>query len=157
MIQRIQSLYLLISGLLAALCLQIPFFNASDGEGLTLVSGAFKSTLAAGESPILVEKHFYVGLAAAFTAILSLALIFMYKNRPLQMKIARLSVLLHTLLLVLMFYAVEEGKSLDPTFKDSVQYGISIVFPIAGMVLSFLASRAIMMDEALVRSSERLR
>ena len=39
----------------------------------------------------------------------------------------------------------------------TISYGISMVFPIAGAILNFLALRGIGKDEALVRSMDRIR
>lgn len=109
-------------------------------------------------------SHLYVVILAAVCVVLSIGTIFLYKNRPTQMKLARLVGLLNTgLLVAILFFAIDSAKamaSVDALMKSTEEIGgyqPASFLPIAGMVLGLLAGRAILKDEALVRASSRFR
>lgn len=87
---------------------------------------------------------FSIALAAQLIAIVAL------KSRTLQMRLSNLAALILLGLqiwLVLSFFKAETPASLR----------ITDVFPIVAAILDFLAARAILRDEFLVRSASRLR
>ncbi|MCR5518944.1 MAG: DUF4293 domain-containing protein [Bacteroidales bacterium] len=87
---------------------------------------------------------FSIALAAQLIAIVAL------KSRTLQMRLSNLAALILLGLqiwLVLSFFNAETPASLR----------ITDVFPIVAAILDFLAARAILRDEFLVRSASRLR
>lgn len=157
MIQRIQSLYLLISAILTSLVLVFPLYNAPmQGSEINV---DFMSGVWTVEGGIVGEtNHVYVLVLVILCVLLSIATIFLFKNRPLQMKMARFTGLLNTGLLVAVFFAVETAKEMPgETMEVLGNYGIGCLFPIGGMILGILAGRAILKDEAMVRSADRLR
>lgn len=156
MIQRIQSLYLLVVAVLSALIFVFPLYSA-DMAGSLLNVDAMEGQLLADGGVVDSSSHPYVLIAAILVGALSLGVIFLFNNRTLQMKLSRLVGLLATILLVAMFYAVEDAKELVVNQEVLGNYGLACYLPIAMIILSFLASRAIMKDEALVRSANRLR
>ena len=156
MIQRIQSLYLFLIAVLAVLIFVFPLYGAEMSGSLLSVS-AIEGQLLADGGIVDTTSHPYVLIAGVLVGILSIVVVFLYGNRTLQMKLARLVGLLATVLLVGMFYAVEEAKALVVNQEVLGNYGLSCYLPIGMIILSFLASRAIMKDEALVRSANRLR
>ncbi|MBI1185097.1 DUF4293 family protein [bacterium] len=163
MIQRIQSVYLLISAIATALIFVFPLYTAHF-QGTELVVDFAQAKLMTEGAVVDSEGNLYIGMIAGLTAAFSLGIIFLFNNRLLQIKMARLASLLHTVLLVsIMFLAVDAAKAM-PSVQALAggeevggQYGIASFLPIVGMVLCFLASRAIMSDEAKVRSANRLR
>jgi uncharacterized membrane protein len=81
--------------------------------------------------------------------------IFLFKKRGLQVWFVNIAFLLHVVLIILIFlYYISKFETLYNT-KSSYQFGIFI--PIVSLVCIILASRTIRKDEALVRSSDRLR
>jgi peptidoglycan/LPS O-acetylase OafA/YrhL len=81
--------------------------------------------------------------------------IFMYKNRPRQMQLSRLSLLLNAALTVA-FFLLSENYFAKIT-SSNVEYGMGIYFPIIAAVFLLLATRAIKKDNILVRSADRIR
>lgn len=165
MIQRIQSLYLFISAMATAAMYFLNMYIAKI-EGAKLLVGLMGADLISDVDGTTIEStsHVYVGIVAILAITLSLATIFMFNNRPLQMKLARLASLIHTALLVaLLFLAVESARTMASAValnggnEIMGDYALGALLPIIGMVLCFLAGRAIMKDEALVRSASRLR
>lgn len=134
MIQRIQSLFLLLSG-------------------ITMSAGMYLAPLYAvnGESVFLAESGLYLGMAG-LTAGITLANIFLYKNRKLQVVLNRLSIILSFILfgLILTDYIGQPGDA-------GVSIGLGLVLPLVNVILLVLANRGIQKDELLIRSADRLR
>lgn len=151
MIQRIQSLYLLVVAalLITTLCLPLGQFIAADGItahmfkplGVTLASGEFQSTW--GLFGILLVS-----------AIISLSTIFLYRNRMLQVRMTIFSTIMlvgfYIAFLVFMFV-------LKSDLQASFQLGWALCLPLVSIILNYLAFRAIYADEVLVRAADRLR
>ena len=87
---------------------------------------------------------FSIALAAQLLAIVAL------KSRTLQMRLSNLAALL---LLGLQVWMAVSYFTADPR---SALY-MTAIFPIVAAILDFLAARAILKDELLVRSASRLR
>jgi hypothetical protein len=144
MIQRIQSILLLLAA------------GASFGLfGLPFATGA-----SAEQSPLLSDGVFnlndHIGLLIAFAGAGALALIaiLLFKNRPLQMKIALVSLLFILAGIGFSAYLLFTQAS---EVMSSLQLGIGAFLPILGIILIVLANRYIKKDEKLVRSMDRLR
>lgn len=141
MIQRIQSVYLLLAAILL-LCFGIfPLAEVQDTAGKVLAS-------AGGMSAI---NTFIPALAAALIAVLA---IFMYRNRKAQMRLCMMLILLSVVLSFGAAYGIfsqAEGLSARVVWKPV------IVLPLISGVLFFLAWRGVRSDDRLVRSADRLR
>ena len=87
---------------------------------------------------------FSIALAAQLLAIVAL------KSRTLQMRLSNLAALL---LLGLQIWMAVSYFTADP--RPSLSF--TAIFPIVAAILDFLAARAILRDELLVRSASRLR
>jgi hypothetical protein len=136
MIQRIQTLYLVLAAIVSA--------------GLIFV---FHLWTTGAELPFFAKDNpYYFGLFAA-SAILSLLSIFSYKNRKFQFVLGRLNIILNFILLGLFVY-----QSLNISGEADVsEKGIGILLPILSIVFLVLANKAIKKDEDLVKSVDRLR
>lgn len=131
MIQRIQTLFLLLAaGLIAALL----FMPMSYIEDVTI-----KYT----------EKYEMITFVIV-TLVLAIIAIFLYKNRPFQMRVCILNTLILTAFqvwLIVLFFR----------YKAEMVFSISVVFPIVSAILTILAFRYIARDEAMVAAASRLR
>ena len=87
---------------------------------------------------------FSIALAAQLLAIVAL------KSRTLQMRLSNLAALL---LLGLQIWMAVSYFTADP--RPALSF--TAIFPIVAAILDFLAARAILKDELLVRSASRLR
>jgi len=135
MIQRIQSLYLVLAAIIAG---TMPFvFNLwSTTENAVVFA---------------IDKQ-YVLAGFMISAVMSLASIFMFKNRKSQFVINRLNIILNFILLAVFVYS-----SLTTSGEMQVsEKGVGIL-PIISIVLLVLANKAIKKDEDLVKSVDRLR
>ena len=137
MIQRIQTIYLLIT---AGISAGLPFvFHLWSNNNDELVYAK--------------DDLLYLGLFMA-SAALALISIFMYKNRQLQFVLGRVNIILNFILLGLFVY---RSLSLSGETSDVSEKGIGMLLPIFSIVFLVLANKAIKKDEDLVKSVDRLR
>jgi sulfite exporter TauE/SafE len=97
------------------------------------------------------------GVMAAFAVAgaLSIAAIFLFKNRVLQMRLAVFSTIaafVGSILTVILF--MQEGLNKS---KEAIDDGLGLYMAIAALVFTLLAYRFVNKDEKLVRSADRLR
>ena len=136
MLQRIQTIYMIISAtLLGALYVWFP--NIVSEEGLVVVCN---------DEPIM--------LGLIFGSILvTFISIFSYKKRKSQFVINRLNIILNFFLLGVFVY-----RSLTLSGETLVsEKGIGVFLPIISIVFLVMANKAIKKDEDLVKSVDRLR
>lgn len=147
MIQRIQTVYLLIvvGLLITAMCLPMGYFTDSMGEhpfkalGMD-VNGTFQSTW--GLFGILMLS----GLVAAAT-------IFLFKNRVLQIRMT----IFNSLLLVGYYIAFLAFYLALKNDANMFRIGWALCLPLVSIILNVLAVRAIGRDEVMVKAADRLR
>lgn len=142
MIQRKQTLYLLG----AAIALLLGFVIASAIEW----KGNVTSSVV-----LWARTDLVLGSMSAIGGLLSFALIFMYKNRPLQLKLTYAALILSVLAAIYIVYWVFLLKLSDPLLSRSVHFGAFL--PLIGGFMQFMAARGVAADEKLVKSAERLR
>lgn len=139
MIQRIQSIYLLLAAIASSTLFGLPFVTATaQPEGL-LQDGAFD-----------ISDHLGLMILTVLIAVVAVGTIFLYKNRVLQMNLGKLNIVL---LVALLGFAAWLYSSI----QVDTNFGAGLVVPIVVFVLTFLANRSIYKDERLVRSADRLR
>ena len=155
MIQRIQTVYLLIvAGLFIALMF-LPLAVIQSGDTLYLFDATGLNTFSSPSE--LVFPTWSLTVLATIISLLSFIIIFMYKKRILQMRICSFNTIIIIGFCALSgFYLWQFGKSPElPEMKISLK--IWAAFPLIAIILNYLAVRNIGADEALVRSLERLR
>lgn len=147
MIQRIQTVYILIAEILIASLFFLKFADLSVNSELYTFSieGIFNGeTLVFDGLPIMI----FIGLIT----LLHLVIILMYKKRVLQIRITVFTIILLLGLTGLFFYFIYSG------FTDvKVAFKVPMAFPVIAIILDYLAIRSIGKDEALVRSLDRIR
>lgn len=149
MIQRIQTLWLLAAVAAVAASFALPFMQAPDGDPARTVSALADGTLTPTDNPGLL------GLSV-LGAITALAAIFLFKNRPLQGRLAMAGAGIGVLLLGLAILAINMARAEMPQ-QANASIGMGIALPALYGLFCWLAARAIRRDEALVRSMDRLR
>lgn len=139
MIQRIQTIYLLLSAISLIMILLLPV-GYQEAESGVVANIAMSSNL----------PTFILSILSGIVAVFS---IFLFNNRKLQLRITSIVILLAVLTLSsLVFYLYVIGKDIitSPNFIPYVLAGFGIIFGI-------LAYRGIDADDKLVRSMDRLR
>ena len=136
MLQRIQTVYLLLAVIISA--------------GLIFVFSLWENS--AGEAVYAQDQLIAFGMFLA-SAALALVSIFMFKNRKLQFVLGRLNIILNLFLLgVFVYWSLTLPGEMDISEK-----GIGMFLPIISIVFLVLANKAIKKDEDLVKSVDRLR
>lgn len=151
MIQRIQSVYLLLTTLLAVLFLTGDIINFENGLSLRLegIEGNIQGSLK-GESNIFWPFSVILIIVPS----VSFLTIFTFRNRKLQMK---MTIVLILFILLEIAAAVYFTHYTMGNFNTHLIPGIKIILPLLMLVTAILAYRGIRKDENLVRSYDRLR
>lgn len=145
MIQRIQSIFLFLSSLGFA--------------------GQFVTDLATSTVPVpnlMADKVYEVQdspvllVVTILGILISLAAIFLYKNRPLQQKLSILTIIMGIFLPLVAFLLIYNERTVKPDWAIiQDQAGLYImVIPVIGGILAY---RSIGKDDKLVKSMDRLR
>lgn len=151
--QRIQTIFLLLAAISLGLLFWQPmmsFFTITpkpSTELNMLQDGLFE-----------INDHIVFIILTGLGAVLSLIAVFLFKNRPLQMNLSKISFIASILILVLggLFFYQEWVNVNEPvTTKFSGEIGL--LMPVLAALFSLLSIRFIKKDEDLVRSSDRLR
>ncbi|TDO73617.1 uncharacterized protein DUF4293 [Flavobacterium chryseum] len=138
MIQRIQTVYLILTFLITGVLLFfIPLWTLNSGKEFFFMQDQVYTIL--------------LGLSTMLTIISIIS----YKKRQNQFVMGRLNIILNLILLGLFVYR-SLNLSGDTTTIVS-EKGIGMFLPIVAIVLLVLANKAIKKDEDLVKSVDRLR
>lgn len=154
MIQRIQTIFLLLAvlAIIATMCLPMAMLY-DEGVLVGRVSFLGISTRLVQSDVctscfVVLQILSYVALGIA--AAIDIIGIFLFKKRPVQMTMCRISNVLIVISCLLMGYNLYScGQVISPTAYAAL--------PIVAIVLNIMARVAINKDEKLVRSADRLR
>ncbi len=136
MIQRIQTVYLLIVAILTGI---LPYWVHLWTDG--------------GGEAVYARQEIWVSAAFYGSALLALIAILRFKNRKQQFVLNRFNILLNLFLLGFFVY-----RSLSISGEaEASEKGIGMLIPIFSIVFLVVANKAIKRDEDLVKSVDRLR
>lgn len=151
MIQRIQSIYLVLAAV-AALAVLIAPCVTLPGEGGSYVMSGLE--IAAADTGIATSHPWGVMFFAIGAAALLGVAIFKYSNRPKQMRMVSGGMLFLLLLYITMIvYGYAFSSHANTGFKPA--WGAAL--PAVSYVMAWLARRAIGKDEELVKAADRIR
>lgn len=155
MIQRIQSVFLLISIVLIGVCLCSPLgsYVGNDSFVHGILTNTWLFDVDYKESYLYSAALFVVLMLAGIVTILSL---FGYENRVRQMRWTMLSCILLVLYyLSFVGFAIYYGKTKYP--GAHFQIAFYACFPILSFIFNLLAYWRIRHDERMVRAADRIR
>lgn len=149
MIQRIQSVYLLIVAILSVIVMSNPIgsFIAADNSIVE-----FTNLSLIDQSGVEDYKPWALFAILIISAIISLITIFLYRKRMLQIRLTLFNIILaigYYVTLVTFVFMLKGESTFVPSWM--------VCLPFVGIVLDWLAIRAIGKDEMLVKAYERLR
>jgi hypothetical protein len=155
--QRIQSAYLLVFAIIFAswAVMKLPVGRVADFSD-SVQQAAISTSLSDGVYQ--VDDHSMLLVVVLMGAILAIATVFLYRNRPLQSKMSTVLLFICLLSGILAFYFIYRDLQLVKELTQvqfSPTYGAFV--PMVGIILAFMARRSIEKDEKLVRSMDRLR
>ena len=139
MIQRFQSLWLLLAAIFAFFTFKLPFYSGSK-----IIKDIRQPDVrldAVSQVPILI--------LTVTVILLCIIAIFLYKKRKRQLTLTVINCILSIILIVLYFLEIQK-------FETGI-ISLSCLFTLAIPIFLFLAARGIWRDEKLVKSLDRLR
>jgi hypothetical protein len=138
MIQRQQTLWLLLAGVAAFFTFQYPFFTGTRLENNMSVV----AELDAG-------SNFFLLVLTGITIIVALIAIFLFKDRKTQLKVVIAGIVLSFVLLILYF--------VDAQKFDKGHFALSAILAVLVPASFCLAARGIYRDQKLIKSLDKLR
>lgn len=138
MIQRQQTLWLLLTTMAAIFSFMFPFVVGDEIQQ----NSAVRTVVDAGST-------FFLLILTGGSLILSTIIIFLFKNRKQQMWLCVLGILISGLLIFL--YIMQMNKLIKPV------PALTAVLPVIMLIGYFMAFRGIRKDEKLVKSLDKLR
>jgi hypothetical protein len=155
MLQRIQSIYLFFTTLVILALYLFPLAHNVyvDNQLINImITGVY--TIINGQQS---HTQFFVALTAvtAIVALLPLVIIFLYKNRKLQITLCYSTVLV---IIGYSFWVAQMAKTVTGGVTLALNnFGIGMFLCPLAIVLLILAIKAIQRDEKLIKSADRLR
>jgi uncharacterized membrane protein len=138
MIQRIQSIWLLLAAVFAFLTFKLPFYQGAILQATNNV-----------KPEVDAQSTIWLTIVAALTGALAFINIFFFNNRKLQLRICVFGIILSAVLVALCF--VEMTKFTNGSLA------LSCVIYFAIIAFYILALNGIRKDEKLIKSMDRLR
>ncbi len=145
MIQRIQSIFLLLAGLALFSLFVLPFATSTVAIPHIFDDMVYDIS----DNPILLVLTILGGA-------ISLIAIFLYNNRSVQIKLSNVVIVLSILLIVLAVILVFNEGTTDKG-AETISENVGIGMPFISLIFSALASKFIRKDDNTVRSMDRLR
>ncbi|HMU47024.1 MAG TPA: DUF4293 domain-containing protein [Chitinophagaceae bacterium] len=139
MIQRRQTLWLLLATAASILGFWFPFATGKVTEGNNMLKDVV----------IDAGSDFFLLIITLSTTILSTVIIFLFKNRKQQMLLCLLGLLLSVGLLLLYYLEIKK--------LEKYTLALSCILPLIVLISYFMAYRNIRKDEKLVKSLNKLR
>lgn len=155
MIQRIQTLFLLIGACLISVMLFLPLATLTNNNIQYLLKADALINVMKDNQAEFVSWPLLIMLA--IMVLVPLITIFFYKKRMFQIRMAIFSSILNALFYALFFYVYSSIIKGMP--GADVLFGWSLICPAIAIVFNILAIRKIGQDEMLIRSlnSNRIR
>lgn len=162
MIQRIQSVFLLLVSVLGIVIFLFPiatylsdvafykFFICSVRDYSRQPFG--EMTTQSIHFPIIYTIT--LAVLQLIVAVLAFMTILKYRNRNLQIRLNYLNIFINVLLVGGIFYY---STLLEKMIEVTAHYNAGGLFPLISIILLFLANSFIQKDEKLIRSADRLR
>lgn len=152
MIQRIQSIYLLLAAILMAVTVFSPFVQIQQSV-VFLPNGLDFYT---SDSPANLNYLLWIALAfGVLSTMFALISIFGYKNRKKQLKLCKLNSLV-----IILFYVVTGIYLFWLTQTINIElsaFKYGFILPFIALIFNILAASKIKADEKLVQSLNRIR
>ncbi len=145
MIQRIQSIWLLLATVFAFITIKEPFFILNG------INPAVTCKVVNGFGYFTAQNNVFIFILTVAIALASLVTVFLYKDRKKQVFITSCIALAAIINIVLYFAQVKTFVA--GQYELSLTSSITFLIPI----LLLLAVRGIWKDEQLVKSADRLR
>lgn len=163
MIQRKQTLYLLLATVLTAILFFSTYFSIEiselDTETATVDYGLCTLRTWGGYSNgNMFLSTTYMAVLVGLTALVSFFTIFLYRHRWMQVRLCWALIIMQLGIMGFMAYYIVSLIGVIPVGASGAKmYSIVDLFPLLSIVATILAYRGITADIALLRSADRIR
>ena len=156
MIQRVQSVYLLLVTVLMSFLLLRPYAEVNLADGHTLIFRVLKITnFASAQTWETYRTTIVLCILVIISGLVSFLNIFLFGNRVIQMRVCFVNTLLLIIVALIMLVYYTSIQHVLPHIHSAFRLGS--IFPVMSIILNFMAYRAIHQDELLVDSYNRIR
>ncbi len=137
MLQRIQTIWLLLAGVAALLTIKLPYYSGIQQPTIpyTELNG--------------ITGGIVILLVTIAVAVVAFVAIFLYKNRTTQLRLCVASIILEALLIFLYYRQI--------TAYTQGTFALTSILHMCILLFFVLAARGINKDEKLIKDSDRLR
>lgn len=159
MIQRIQSIFLLLMTIVMLAILFVPIWIKSNPYTEEIVVlNAFNLTYTQSITQEIIEQKstIYICIFSILSSIISAFSIFQYKKRLTQIKLGALNSLLIGGIIFICYFFSNKGENILSTDILS-EFKIGFFLPLFALFFNFLSNRFIRKDEKLVQFGNRMR
>lgn len=149
MIQRIQTVYLLVVAILMVVMMSLPVGSFVAADYTATVFNNLSLVAPDGTADYAPWAMFAILMVSS---VVTLGTIFLYKKRMLQIRLTIFNIILllgYYGTLVTFVFMLKGENSFTPSW--------TVILPLISIILDWLAIRAIGKDEMLVKAYERLR
>lgn len=153
MIQRIQTIYLLLASLAIYALYLFPIVNVLSvfGAKKIMVTGVYEVI---NNQVAQTESFLLLTVVTAMLGLIPIVLIFLFKNRKRQATLVYLNVVL---VLGFSFWLAQTIKGAAGKVLEISDYSIGAGLTSVAVLFLVLAAKGILRDDKLVRSADRLR
>lgn len=149
MIQRIQTVYLLVVAILMVVMMSLPVGSFVAADYTATVFNNLSLVAPDGTADYAPWAMFAILMVSA---VVTLGTIFLYKKRMLQIRLT-----IFNIILLLGYYGTLVTFVIMLKGENSFTPSWTVILPLISIILDWLAIRAIGKDEMLVKAYERLR
>ena len=159
MIQRVQSLFLVVTVVCLVAALFFPVWQKLDTTDQSGVILRPTHTEVYTPDKSMTKETFpaaVLGILAVAGIVIAIVEIFRYRNRLTQMKLGAVnSLVLAAFLGLSVYFTFRMEKMIGVVGEGTYEFGMYL--PAVALICNLLANRSIRKDEALVRSVDRIR
>lgn len=153
MIQRIQTVFLLLALVSMLLLFAFPYGNVL-AESEQIISFEITGTEYPKDGEIKTYSALPLTIMIGLICFISFITILLFKKRMIQIRLSFFNMVLQLGSVGMMYFFIYQANKV---FGEGFSVNVLIIIPIVAMILTFLAIRNIGKDEALVRSINRIR
>jgi hypothetical protein len=152
MIQRIQTIFLVLGLFIMALLILIPIGEVSVNEKIYSFTLLGIVDSLSGQT---VQSAWYLIVYLIIIILLQLVIIFSFKKRILQMQLSIVNIVLMVGFMIAGWLFI---RTTSKSMGDGIySFHLMAIFPLISIFLNYLAYNAIKRDDALVKSVDRIR
>ncbi len=143
MIQRIQTIFLLLSGAAFGALMALPFATSGQQANQMFADGRFSVT-----DNIALETLALLGAALAIICI------FLFRRRRLQIRFGYVLMVISVAIAAIAYFSYARQAA---AMSGQVHAGAGVFLPVGALIFAVLANYYIRKDERIVKSMDRLR